>query len=88
MEAEQSGTVKSNQTYENIVFDHRAGDRRVLQLLSVTEERGDCGNDHGCDDPRDVDHGQEDHDREEDDDREEGFDRSVAIGLAEEEGRG
>jgi len=82
--------VKLNQSYENtcFVFDHRAGDRRAFQLLSVTEERGDCGNDHGYDDPRNVDHGQEDHDREEDDDREEGFDRSVAIGLAEEEGRG
>ena len=38
--------VKLNQSYENTVFDHRAGDCRVFQLLSVTKERGDCGNDH------------------------------------------
>ena len=75
--------VKLNQSYENtcFVFDHRAGDRRVLGL-SVTEERRDDGI-HGHDDPRNVDHGQE-----EDLDYEEsfgvGFDRSIAVGLAEE----
>jgi len=38
-----------NQSYENISFvvHHRAGGCRVCQLLSVTEERGDCDNDHG-----------------------------------------
>jgi len=77
------GLVKLNQSYENIcfVFDHRVGDRRVFQLLSVTEERGDCGNDHGYDDPCKVDDREEDFDCEEDFDV--GFDRSVAIGLAE-----
>src|SRR5438876_1790268 len=69
------------------VFDHRVDDRR-LPGLPIPEERGDRDDDHGDDDPRSVDYGQEDHDREEDDDREKGFDRSVAIGLAEEEGCG
>jgi len=72
--------VKLNQSYENtcFVFDHRAGDRRAFQLLSVTEERGDCGNDHD----QHSRHGQED-DSEEDFDV--GFDRSVAISIAEED---
>jgi hypothetical protein len=74
--------VKLNQTYENIVFDHRAGDCRVFQLLSVTE--GDNrDDDHGYDDPCKVDDREEDFDCEEDFDV--GFDRSVAICLAEEE---
>lgn len=51
--------VKLNQTYENTVFDHRAGNRRVFQLLSVTEERGSyCDDIHGRDhDPWNVDLG-------------------------------
>jgi len=78
--------VKLNQTYENIVFNHHVGDRRVFQLLPVTEERGDCGHHHGHDDdPCKVDDREEDHDCEEDFDV--GFDRSVAfcLGLAEED---
>jgi len=76
--------VKLNQSYENtcFVFDHRAGDRRAFQLLSVTEERGDCGNDHD----QHSRHGQED-DSEDDceEDFDVGFDRSVAISIAEED---
>jgi hypothetical protein len=78
--------VKLNQSYENtcFVFNHRAGDCRVLRL-SVTEEgRSDCDNVYGHnDDPRSVDHGQEDFDHKEDVGV--GFDRSVAIGFAKEE---
>ena len=53
------GVVKLNQSYENIVFNHHAGDRRVFQLLSVAEERRSyCDNVHGRDDhPCKVDHG-------------------------------
>ena len=50
-------SLSLTQSYENIVFDHRAGDCRVFQLLSVTKERGDCGNDLGYDDPCSVDLG-------------------------------
>lgn len=76
--------VKLNQSYENIVFNHHAGDRRVFQLLSVTEKRGDCGHDHGRDDhPCKVDDREEDHDCEED--FYVGFDRSVAICVAKED---
>ena len=74
--------VKLNQSYENISFvvHHRAGDGRVFQLLSVTEERGDCGDDHDNHSRR----GQE-NDRESEDDSE-GEDDTEADG--EEEGCG
>jgi len=65
-----------NQSYENISFviHHRAGGCRVCQLLSVTEERGDCGDDHDNHSPRrgqeNDSEGEDDRDSEAEGDRE------------------
>ena len=64
-----------NQSYENISFvvHHRAGGCRVCQLLSVTEERGDCGNDHDNHSRRGQENdseGEDDRDSEAEGDRE------------------
>jgi hypothetical protein len=85
--------LQLNQSYENtcFVFDHRAGDRRVLRL-SVTEERRDDHVHGRNDDPWRVDLGQEDFDHEENFGVD--FSRSFDVSVSgrkeehEEEGRG